>query len=242
MAIQLDLPGNSVYYRKPIENSLRQSGETVKGSNHAYRVSRQVDDSSAGPNARGGFFLPCFHGGRPMTSLVLNADDIQRAITRIAHEILEKNKGVGDLALVGIRTRGVTFAERLQSKIQDIEKTKVDLGILDITLYRDDIGTSSQKPELKRTEIDFPIEGKRIVLCDDVLFTGRTIRAAIDALMDFGRPSLVQLAVLIDRGHRELPFRPDYVGKNIPTSREMRVQVQLQEVDGNDQVVVVNQE
>jgi len=177
-----------------------------------------------------------------MTSLVLNADDIQRAITRIAHEILEKNKGVGDLALVGIRTRGVTFAERLQSKIQDIEKTKVDLGILDITLYRDDIGTSSQKPELKRTEIDFPIEGKRIVLCDDVLFTGRTIRAAIDALMDFGRPSLVQLAVLIDRGHRELPFRPDYVGKNIPTSREMRVQVQLQEVDGNDQVVVVNQE
>lgn len=177
-----------------------------------------------------------------MTSLVLNADDIQRAITRIAHEILEKNKGVGDLALVGIRTRGVTFAERLQSRIQDIEKTKVDLGILDITLYRDDIGTSSQKPELKRTEIDFPIEGKRIVLCDDVLFTGRTIRAAIDALMDFGRPSLVQLAVLIDRGHRELPFRPDYVGKNIPTSREMRVQVQLQEVDGNDQVVVVNQE
>lgn len=186
--------------------------------------------------------MPWFRGGTPMSPVILNADDIQRAITRIAHEILEKNKGVANLALVGIRTRGVIFAERLRTKIQEIEKTKVDLGVLDITLYRDDIGTSSQKPELKRTEIDFALDGKRIVLCDDVLFTGRTIRAAIDALMDFGRPALVQLAVLIDRGHRELPIRPDYVGKNIPTSREMRVQVQLKETDGQDQVVVVNQE
>lgn len=177
-----------------------------------------------------------------MNTTTLNAEDIQRAITRIAHEILEKNKGVRDLALVGIRTRGVTFAERLQAKIEEIEKTKVDLGILDITLYRDDIGTSNQKPELKRTAIDFPIETRKIILCDDVLFTGRTIRAAIDALMDFGRPSLVQLAVLIDRGHRELPFRPDYVGKNIPTSRDMRVQVKLKEIDGQDQVVVLNKD
>ncbi|MCF8720624.1 bifunctional pyr operon transcriptional regulator/uracil phosphoribosyltransferase PyrR [Nitrospina gracilis] len=177
-----------------------------------------------------------------MTSTVLNADDIQRAITRIAHEILEKNKGIDKLALVGIRTRGVTFAERLRAKIQEIEKAQVDLGILDITLYRDDIGAAKQKPELKKTAIDFPLEGRKIVLCDDVLFTGRTIRAAIDAIMDFGRPALVQLAVLVDRGHRELPFRPDYVGKNIPTSREMRVQVELKEIDGKDRVVVQNKE
>ncbi|CCQ91567.1 Bifunctional protein PyrR [Nitrospina gracilis 3/211] len=177
-----------------------------------------------------------------MTSTVLNSDDIQRAITRIAHEILEKNKGLDNLALVGIRTRGVTFAERLQAKIQEIEKAKLDLGILDITLYRDDIGAAKQKPELKKTAIDFSLEGRKIVLCDDVLFTGRTIRAAIDGIMDFGRPAMVQLAVLIDRGHRELPFRPDFVGKNIPTSREMRVQVELKEIDGKDRVVVQNKE
>ena len=133
----------------------------------------------------------------------------------------------------------VYLAKRLIRKIQEIEGVTVDLGILDITLYRDDLGKSKQNPALKKTEIPFPIKGKKIVLCDDVLFTGRTIRAAIDALMDFGRPSTVQLAVLIDRGHRELPIRPDYVGKNIPTSREMSVKVKMREEDEEDQVIIL---
>lgn len=170
----------------------------------------------------------------------MNAEEMNRAITRIAHEILEKNKGTGDLALVGIRTRGVVLANRLRDKIKDIEKTTIDLGILDITLYRDDLTTGKDKPVLRDTDIPFAIDGKKVVLCDDVLFTGRTIRAAIDALVDFGRPAQVQLAVLIDRGHRELPFRPDYVGKNIPTSKDMRVKVQMTEEDAEDQVIVVN--
>ena len=175
-----------------------------------------------------------------MNSVTLQAEDIKRAITRIAHEILEKNKGTENLALVGIRTRGVTLARRIQDKISEIENTQLDLGILDITLYRDDLGAGKQNPVLKDTEISFPIDGKQIILCDDVLFTGRTIRAAIDALMDFGRPGSVQLAVLIDRGHRELPIRPDFVGKNIPTSKDMKVQVMLVENDGEDQVLIIN--
>ena len=175
-----------------------------------------------------------------MNSVTLQAEDIKRAITRIAHEILEKNKGTENLALVGIRTRGVTLARRLQDKISEIENTQLDLGILDITLYRDDLGAGKQNPVLKDTEIPFPIDGKQIILCDDVLFTGRTIRAAIDALMDFGRPGSVQLAVLIDRGHRELPIRPDFVGKNIPTSKDMKVQVMLVENDEEDQVLIIN--
>ncbi len=175
-----------------------------------------------------------------MNSVTLRAEDINRAITRIAHEILEKNKGTENLALVGIRTRGVTLARRLQDKISEIENTQLDLGILDITLYRDDLGAGKQNPVLKDTEIPFPIDGKQIILCDDVLFTGRTIRAAIDALMDFGRPGSVQLAVLIDRGHRELPIRPDFVGKNIPTSKDMKVQVMLVENDEEDQVLIIN--
>ncbi|MFQ5481341.1 MAG: bifunctional pyr operon transcriptional regulator/uracil phosphoribosyltransferase PyrR [Nitrospinaceae bacterium] len=168
----------------------------------------------------------------------LVAEEIQRALTRIAHEILERNKGTRNLALVGIRTRGVTLAKRLVNKIEEIEKVKPPLGILDITLYRDDVGTGKQNPVLMATDISFPVEGKTIVLVDDVLFTGRTIRAAIDALMDFGRPRGVQLAVLVDRGHRELPIRADFIGKNLPTSRSMRVQVQLQEDDGEDCVLV----
>jgi len=172
----------------------------------------------------------------------MNADEMNRAITRIAHEILEKNKGTQDLALVGIRTRGVVLANRLRDKINEIEKTTLDMGILDITLYRDDLATSKDTPVLQDTDIPFPIDGKKVVLCDDVLFTGRTIRAAIDALVDFGRPAQVQLAVLIDRGHRELPFRPDYVGKNIPTSKEMRVKVQMTEEDKEDQVIVIEPE
>lgn len=175
-----------------------------------------------------------------MSTLLMNADEMNRAITRIAHEILEKNKGTKDLALIGIRTRGVVLANRLRDKIKDIEKITIDLGILDITLYRDDLATAKDKPVLRDTDIPFAIDGKKVVLCDDVLFTGRTIRAAIDALVDFGRPAQVQLAVLIDRGHRELPFRPDYVGKNIPTSKNMRVKVQMTEEDKEDQVIVID--
>jgi pyrimidine operon attenuation protein / uracil phosphoribosyltransferase len=175
-----------------------------------------------------------------MSKLLMNGDEMNRAITRIAHEILEKNKGTQDLALVGIRTRGVVLANRLRDKIKEIEKTTIDLGILDITLYRDDLATAKDTPVLQDTDIPFPIDGKKVVLCDDVLFTGRTIRAAIDALVDFGRPAQVQLAVLIDRGHRELPFRPDYVGKNIPTSKDMRVKVQMTEEDSADQVIVID--
>ena len=177
-----------------------------------------------------------------MSTLLMNAEEMNRAINRIAHEILEKNKGTRDIALVGIRTRGVFLATRLRDKIKEIEKTTLDMGILDITLYRDDLATSKDTPVLQDTDIPFPIDGKKVVLCDDVLFTGRTIRAAIDELIDFGRPAQVQLAVLIDRGHRELPFRPDYVGKNIPTSKEMRVKVQMTEEDEQDQVIVIEHE
>lgn len=174
-----------------------------------------------------------------MNSTLLNQTEISRAISRIAHEVLEKNNGGEDLALVGIRTRGVYLAKRLQKKITSIEGISPEMGILDITLYRDDIASGHQNPELKKTEIPFSMGGKKIVLCDDVLFTGRTIRAAIDALMDFGRPSSVQLAVLIDRGHRELPIRPDYVGKNIPTSKSMTIKVRLKEEDEEDRVVLL---
>lgn len=175
-----------------------------------------------------------------MNTVLLSAEDINRAITRIAHEILEKNKGSENLAIVGIRTRGVYVAQRLIKKLNEIENIDLPLGILDITLYRDDLGTGLQSPELKETDIPFPIDGMKIILCDDVLFTGRTIRAAIDALMDFGRPACVQLAVIIDRGHRELPIRPDYVGKNIPTSRQMKVKVSLVEKDKKDQVTIID--
>jgi pyrimidine operon attenuation protein/uracil phosphoribosyltransferase len=176
-----------------------------------------------------------------MSTTLLNAKDISRAINRISHEILERNNGAGNIALVGIRTRGVALSQRLREKIEGIENVTVDHGILDITLYRDDLTEGIQKPVLKKTEISFALENKHIILCDDVLFTGRTIRAAIDALMDFGRPSSVQLAVLIDRGHRELPIRPDYVGKNVPTAKSKRVQVLLNEEDGEDKVMIQEQ-
>lgn len=180
--------------------------------------------------------------GLPLTSsVVLSAADIARGISRIAHEILEKNRGAENLVLIGIRSRGVTVAQRLKARIQDIEQVSVPQGILDITLYRDDVRSGKANPELKKTEIPFSIEEKDVILCDDVLFTGRTIRAAIDALMDFGRPASVQLAVLVDRGHRELPIRPDYVGKNIPTSKTMRIQVSLREDDGEDMVTLANE-
>jgi pyrimidine operon attenuation protein / uracil phosphoribosyltransferase len=177
-----------------------------------------------------------------MSADILKAKDISRAITRIAHEIVEKNKGAQNLALIGIRTRGVFLSQRLHEKIKAIEETDVRHGILDITLYRDDLGTGLQNPEIKATEIPFSLEGVDVILCDDVLFTGRTIRAAIDALMDLGRPASVQLAVLIDRGHRELPIRPDFVGKNIPTVKTARIQALFKEIDGKDLVQVIEPE
>jgi Pyrimidine operon attenuation protein/uracil phosphoribosyltransferase len=170
--------------------------------------------------------------------IVMDSDGIDRCLTRIAYEILEKNKGKENLVLVGIRTGGVYLAERLQKKISGIESGKIPLGILDITLYRDDISSSNKKPRLGKTKIPFSLDNKKVVLVDDVLFTGRTIRAAMDALIDFGRPKVVQLAVLIDRGHRELPIRADFVGKNLPSSLWEAVSVNLVEKNGIDEVVI----
>jgi len=172
--------------------------------------------------------------------VLLNEKDISRAITRITHEILEKNKGAENVAIVGIRTRGVTLAKRIHKKINEIEGVEVDFGVLDITLYRDDLAIGKQNPIVEKTHLPFHLEGKNIILIDDVLFTGRTIRAAIDALIDFGRPDTVQLGVLIDRGHRELPIRPDYVGKNIPTAKPNRVQVRMLEDDSRDEVSIMD--
>jgi pyrimidine operon attenuation protein/uracil phosphoribosyltransferase len=170
--------------------------------------------------------------------VVMDHVAIQRALTRIAHEILEKNRGTEGLALVGIRTRGVHLSWRLAAKIKEVEGAQVPCGVMDITLYRDDLGRGRSHPEVKGTTIPFSVEDRRIVLVDDVLYTGRTVRAAIDALIDFGRPRNVQLAVLVDRGHRELPIRPDYVGRNLPTARKEEVFVRLVECDGVDEVMI----
>jgi len=169
---------------------------------------------------------------------VLDEAGLDRALTRIAHEIIEQAEGVDHVALVGIKTRGVTLAERIAGKIAAIEGTKPSVGALDITLYRDDLGLKAEQPQVRSTEISFPIKGRIVILVDDVLFTGRTIRAAMDALMDLGRPRIIRLAVLVDRGHRELPIRPDYIGKNLPTSRRETVAVMLREHDGIDRVVI----
>ena len=169
---------------------------------------------------------------------IMDEDGMRRAITRIAHEIIERNKGVKDLAVIGIRRRGGPLAERLAEKIGEIEKEKVPVGILDITLYRDDLTTLGPHPMVHRTEVDFDINGKTLVLVDDVLYTGRTVRAALDALMDLGRPKCIQLAVLVDRGHRELPIKADYVGKNVPTSKKEIIAVKVKEIDGKDEVVI----
>ena len=170
--------------------------------------------------------------------VVMDAEGIDRSLTRIAYEILEKNKGMEELVLVGIRTGGVYLAERLRKKISGTEGKLLPVGVLDVTLYRDDLSTTHRKPRLGKTDIPFSLDGKKVVLVDDVLFTGRTIRAAMDALIDFGRPKLIQLAVLIDRGHRELPIRADFVGKNLPSSLWEAVSVDLTEKSGKDQVVV----
>ena len=172
----------------------------------------------------------------------MDAQAIERALTRVAHEVLERNKGTDGLVLVGIRSRGVHIAERLRGKIREIEHAEVPTGIIDITLYRDDLSRSRQQPVVKGTQIPFAVDDTRVVLVDDVLFTGRTVRAALDALVDFGRPRSVQLAVLIDRGHRELPIRADYVGKNVPTAVNESVQVRLRESDGRDEVVIARAE
>jgi pyrimidine operon attenuation protein / uracil phosphoribosyltransferase len=168
---------------------------------------------------------------------VLDEAALDRALTRIAHEILEKNDGAQDLAFVGLRTRGVTLAQRLAGRITRIDGATVPVGTLDITLYRDDLDLRGA-PVIRGTDIPFSIKNKTVVLVDDVLFTGRTIRAALDALIDLGRPRMIQLATLIDRGHRELPIRPDYVGKNLPTSKKESVAVRLKEHDGEDRVLI----
>ena len=168
----------------------------------------------------------------------MDADGIRRALIRIAHEITEKNRGVENVALVGIRTRGVPLAARIAEEIQKIENVEVPVGSLDITLYRDDLTTMGYNPVIHGTEIDFDVTGKHIVLVDDVLYTGRTIRAALDAIIDMGRPNSIQLAVLIDRGHRELPIRADYAGKNVPTSRRETIEVALQEEGKEDEVIL----
>jgi pyrimidine operon attenuation protein/uracil phosphoribosyltransferase len=170
--------------------------------------------------------------------IAMDTEGIDRSLTRIAYEILEKNKGVEDLCIVGIRTGGVYLADRLKEKISRIEGIDVPIGILDITLYRDDLRMSNRKPRLGKTDIPFSLDDKKVVLVDDVLFTGRTIRAAMDALIDFGRPRLIQLAVLIDRGHRELPIRADFVGKNLPSSLWESVVVSLTEKNGTDEVII----
>jgi pyrimidine operon attenuation protein/uracil phosphoribosyltransferase len=168
---------------------------------------------------------------------VLDEAALDRALVRIAHEILERNGGAADVTFVGLRTRGVTLAQRLAAKIAKIDGAQLPVGALDITLYRDDLDMRGA-PVVRGTDINFPIKGKTVVLVDDVLFTGRTIRAALDALIDLGRPKMIQLAILIDRGHRELPIRPDYIGKNLPTSRRESVAVRLREHDGEDRVVI----
>ncbi|MFQ5575015.1 MAG: bifunctional pyr operon transcriptional regulator/uracil phosphoribosyltransferase PyrR [Terriglobia bacterium] len=170
-------------------------------------------------------------------SVIMDGDGVNRTLTRMAHEIVEANKGAGELVFVGIRSRGVYLAERLRNKVKEIEGSERPLGTLDVSFYRDDIGTLP-RPQVETTDIPFDIESKAIVLVDDVLYTGRTIRAAMDALMDFGRPASIQLAVMVDRGHRELPIRADFVGKNIPTAAAELVRVSLTEEDKTDAVML----
>jgi pyrimidine operon attenuation protein / uracil phosphoribosyltransferase len=179
---------------------------------------------------------------QPTRGTVMDEATIDRTLTRIAHEILEKHRGTEGLVLVGIRSRGVPLARRLAEKIMKIEGREVPVGILDINLYRDDLTTIADHPILRKTEIPFSVDGAKVVLVDDVLFTGRTIRAAMDGIIDLGRPRQIQLAVLVDRGHRELPIRADYVGKNVSTSLDEMVRVSLKEEDGSDSVDLIARE
>ncbi len=170
--------------------------------------------------------------------VVMDKEEMRRALARIAHEIIERNKGAKNLVLVGLRTRGVYLARRIAKIIEEVEGVKLPVGELDVTLYRDDFRTRLKQPVVQITHIPFPIDEMNVVLVDDVFFTGRTVRAALDALMDFGRPQTIQLAELIDRGHRELPVRADYVGKNVPTSESEEIAVRMEEVDGVDEVTI----
>ena len=171
--------------------------------------------------------------------VVLDRDDIRRTLVRIAHEIVEKNADADRLAIVGIHRRGALLAQRLHALVEDLLDAKIPLGDVDINFYRDDVSTRHDQPVVQASHIEFPLEGMTVVIVDDVLYTGRTVRAAIEALFAYGRPERVQLAVLTDRGHRELPFRADYIGKNIPTARSERVSVRLDEIDGTDEVAIV---
>src|SRR5919204_2657059 len=185
------------------------------------------------------------HAVTPAGRILLDGEGIRRTLSRIAHEIIERNDDLETVALVGIHTRGVPLSQRLRRLIEERAAVELDLGQLDITFHRDDVHVREGQPPKRRqpvvrdTKLDFELEGRTVILVDDVLYTGRTIRAAIDALLDYGRPARVQLAVLVDRGHRELPIRPDYVGKNLPTSRNQRIQVQLVEVDELDRVLLI---
>jgi pyrimidine operon attenuation protein / uracil phosphoribosyltransferase len=173
-------------------------------------------------------------------TVILDEQAIRRALTRIAHEIIERNKGIEDCVLVGIKTRGIYIANRLAERIAEIEGSKIAVGEVDITLYRDDLShkTENMEPLLKGTSVPVDLNDKKVILIDDVLYTGRTVRAALDAIMDIGRPAQIQLAVLIDRGHRELPIRPDYIGKNVPTSKNEMIVAKLTEVDEVDEVTI----
>jgi len=169
---------------------------------------------------------------------IVDGEGLRRAITRIAHEIIERNGGAGEIVLVGIRRRGVPIARRIAAKIQEFEGVEVPVGALDITLYRDDLQTIAHQPVVGPTDVPVDVDGKVVVLVDDVLFTGRTVRAALDELIDLGRPRAIQLAVIVDRGHREIPIRADFVGKNVPTSSREVIMVKLQEIDGHDGVSI----
>lgn len=173
-------------------------------------------------------------------SKVMDEKDLGRTIARLAHEILEKNKGLENIVIIGMRTRGAYLAERIAKKLAEVEKKDVPLGVLDVTLYRDDFRTALKQPKVQITNIPFSIDNKNIVLVDDVLYTGRTVRAALDALMDFGRPASIQLAILVDRGHRELPVKADFIGKNVPTSYGEEIRVHMKEIDGDDSVFLVD--
>jgi pyrimidine operon attenuation protein / uracil phosphoribosyltransferase len=172
--------------------------------------------------------------------VIMSAEEMRRALTRIAHEVIERNHGCEDLVFIGVYTRGVPLATRIAASVNEIEKVNIPVGALDIGPYRDDLSFLEAPPMIRPSDIPGDIAGKRVVLVDDVIYTGRSIRAAMDAIIDFGRPQRIQLAVLVDRGHRELPIRPDYVGKNVPTSMKEEIEVRLQEVDGRDEVVIVN--
>ena len=222
-----------------------------EGRDASVRGVRVSDGYAFSLNRGEGFFLPfdrvawLLEPHRPSSSnetLIMDAPEMGRALTRIAHEILERNKGTQDLALVGIRTGGVYLAQRLRKIIQQIEQVEVPLGELDITLYRDDLALRKDQPVLRKTSISFNISGMKVVLVDDVLFTGRSIRAALDSLIDLGRPAEVQLAVLVDRGHRQLPIKANYVGKNIPTSRDEKIQVFLEELGEENRVAKLKSE